>query len=293
MDIKVQIVADSLNAFNGKRLTTFYVEYERFFHQEVLTHRRPSRNSASSRAIPTNVLLGMVEGSPVLPTFIGVNCKGMAAQEDLQGAERVEFLTDVLTIRDAAVRVGKKWAGRVHKQNVNRYLEAFMPIGVVLTATEWGNFFWLRHSPAADPHFRRLADQMCEAYHASVPAPLMSPLDVHAPYIGADDWAEAAILGWVVDDLLFVSGARCGRASYFKAGDGSDRSLDDERQKGTELALRRHWSPLEHQAFAANVGADYQSGNFFGFEQFRKRFAGEDVSEVYPLAYYRDRERND
>jgi len=45
-----KIIQDSRSGSN--RITTFELEYPRFIHAELLTHRQFSRNSASSRAIP-------------------------------------------------------------------------------------------------------------------------------------------------------------------------------------------------------------------------------------------------
>jgi hypothetical protein len=283
---KVEVVLDSRNAYNDKRLTTLYVEYERFFHQEVLTHRVFSRNSASSRAIPTRRLIELVDDEPVLPSFIGVNCPGMAAAEELSGSEREEFLSDVLKIKEVAVWVADKWGGRVHKQNVNRYLEPFMPIGVVLSGTEWGNFLWLRDDPAAEPHFRRLAHAICEALAGSSPQLLTPGWEWHLPYITRADWNNPLCKLWEPRDFAFVSAARCARASFFRAGDGSDKTITAECDKGVELAQRRHWSPLEHQAVACCEAADYQSGNFFGWGQFRKTFALENYSPVHSPEFY-------
>ena len=285
----VQIVADSVNAFNGKRLTTFYVEYERFFHQEVLTHGALCRNSASSRAIPTATLAARIADDPVLPTFVGVNCKGMAAAEQLAGDELQEFYDDVTSLAGSALWFANKWGGRVHKQNVNRYLEPFMPIGVVVSGTEWGNFFHLRYCPDAEPHFARLAGMMHDALWNNTPALLMGENDVHAPYLTADDWEYFGRCGWTMKECLFVSATRCARASFFRAGDGSDKTLEEERDRGQELCARGHWSPLEHQARAADVPCDYVSGRLRGFEQFRSMFTGENVEEVFAPSHYKER----
>ncbi len=45
----------------GKRVLTVEVEYPRIVHAENLTHRSLSKNSGSSRAIPTPKMLEKVE----------------------------------------------------------------------------------------------------------------------------------------------------------------------------------------------------------------------------------------
>ena len=64
--INAKIVADSINA-EGKRITSFILTYPRFIHSELMTHRVFSRNSASSRAIPFNKMVEMVETDPFIP----------------------------------------------------------------------------------------------------------------------------------------------------------------------------------------------------------------------------------
>ena len=49
--IEAKIIADSLSEA-GKRIVTFELQYQRFIHGEVMTHRLFSRNAMSSRAIP-------------------------------------------------------------------------------------------------------------------------------------------------------------------------------------------------------------------------------------------------
>lgn len=67
----------------GKRLTTWELTYPRFVHAELMTHRLFSRNSASSRAIPTEKLIERVEKDPAMPIFWGKNQKGMQAEVEM------------------------------------------------------------------------------------------------------------------------------------------------------------------------------------------------------------------
>ena len=63
--IEAKIVADSTN-LQGHRITTFLLTYPRFIHSELMTHRMFSRNSASSRAIPFEKMLKIVEEDPFI-----------------------------------------------------------------------------------------------------------------------------------------------------------------------------------------------------------------------------------
>lgn len=65
--INVKIIADT--TFGKKRVTTFELEYPRYIHAEVMTHRVFSRNAASSRAIPIAKMIEQVRENTVLPTW--------------------------------------------------------------------------------------------------------------------------------------------------------------------------------------------------------------------------------
>jgi hypothetical protein len=77
---EAKIILDSVGP-NAARLTTFELQYPRIVHAELMTHRVFSRNSASSRAIPTERLLERIERDPVLPVWWGKNQSGMQARE--------------------------------------------------------------------------------------------------------------------------------------------------------------------------------------------------------------------
>lgn len=79
--ITSRIVADSI-APNGKRITTFELEYPRLIHSELLTHRALSRNAASSRAIPAIAMIKSVWSNPAEPVHWGMNQSGMQAETD-------------------------------------------------------------------------------------------------------------------------------------------------------------------------------------------------------------------
>ena len=150
--INTQIVADSMSP-QGYRITTFLLTYPRFIHAELMTHRVFSRNSASSRAIPFEKIVKMVEEDPFIP---------IAWQKDHKGMQGTEYIIDVtdlklningwLKARDNAVSNAKYLnhgvkEGRdngVTKQLCNRLLEPFMWHTVLVTATEWDDFFELR-----------------------------------------------------------------------------------------------------------------------------------------------------
>ena len=156
--ISAKIIADSINP-QGQRITSFILTYPRMIHGELMTHRMFSRNSASSRAIPFKKMMEMVEKDPFIPIAWQKDHRGMQGTEyftksDLAAAEFkeeipdtvIEHLTQVwLAARDNAVR-DAKYANEIGltKQICNRLLEPFMWHTVLLTGTEFKNFFELR-----------------------------------------------------------------------------------------------------------------------------------------------------
>lgn len=141
--ISAKVIADSKNEL-GNRITTMEVIFPRFILAELNTHRMMSRNSASSRAIPFEKMLKMVKETPFIP---------IAWQKDHKGIQGTEYRSDEtgvhthnwLAARDNAVASAEFMAANeVTKQLCNRLLEPFMFHKVLITATEWENFFALR-----------------------------------------------------------------------------------------------------------------------------------------------------
>lgn len=150
--ISASIVADSLNNF-GNRITTFKIIYPRIIHSEIMTHRMFSRNSASSRAIPFEKMVKMVQEDPFIPIAWQKNHKGMQGNEYITDPTDLELnINGWLRAKDNAISMAKYLnhgvkEGRnngVTKQICNRLLEPFMWHTALITATEWENFFELR-----------------------------------------------------------------------------------------------------------------------------------------------------
>lgn len=147
--ISAKVIADSKNEF-GNRITTMVVTMPRIILAEFNTHRMFSRNSASSRAIPFEKMVKSVEENPFIPIAWQKDHKGM------QGAEylgRLEGYGDWIVARDCAIRSARHLSEKgITKQLCNRLLEPFMYHTVIVTATEWENFFALRCPQYAVPY---------------------------------------------------------------------------------------------------------------------------------------------
>lgn len=142
--ISAKVIADSKNEF-GNRITTMIVTFPRFILAELNTHRMMSRNSASSRAIPFEKMIASVENDPFVPIAFQKDHKGMQGTEYLEGAQLELALQAYGRSVDSAIQKAKEFAATdATKQLVNRQLEPYMWHTVIVTATEWENFFALR-----------------------------------------------------------------------------------------------------------------------------------------------------
>ena len=149
--INAEIVADSISP-QGHRITSFILTYPRFIHSELMTHRLFSRNSASSRAIPLEKMVKMVEEDPFIPIAWQKDHKGMQGTEYLNEEEveraELQWIQASKNAINSARMLNSNYFGvtknLVTKQLCNRLLEPFMWHTVLVTATEWENFFELR-----------------------------------------------------------------------------------------------------------------------------------------------------
>ena len=283
MAYEAKIVADSISSA-GNRLTTMEVTYPRFVHAELMTHRMFSRNSASSRAIPVQKMIDAVLNDPVLPVWWGKNQSGMQAKEELSHIEANEARETWLSARWKAVESVRRLTEiGLHKQIVNRILEPWLWHTVIVTATEWSNFFALRCHPDAQPEIRVIAEMMRDLYYSDTPRTRGVGFGGwHLPYV---DWDEEITAD--VETLKKISVARCARVSYLRHNNVGDIEKDIELHD--RLAVSGHWSPFEHVAkpihiddwesgkfnFMQDEKYNIWSGNFNGWLQYRKTFANE------------------
>ena len=259
MAYAARVLRDSLSPA-GVRLTTMEVTFPRFVLSEFNTHRVMSRNSASSRAIPSGKLIERALNDPVVPVEWGRNQRGMQAGDVLSEEDAAKALRVWLGARDAAVaRARELLELSVHKQVLNRVLEPFLWHTVIVTSTEWRNFFELRCAPAAQPEIRAAATAMREALDASVPIPVAMGA-WHLPLVLDDERATLPL-----EIQKKISAARAGRVSYLTHGGVRDVEKDVELHD--RLMRERHLSPFEHVATPAADTSFH--ANFRGWVQMR------------------------
>jgi thymidylate synthase ThyX len=295
---QAKVICDSISE-TGKRLTTFEITFPRIVLAEFNTHRMFSRNSASSRAIPFDKQVRRVMENPFIPEQFPINISGMQPKQVIAKDDKEyngmkerwleicrKSLLNAHALHEGLSLDGLDGKQRIHKQLVNRLLEPFMWHTVIVTATEFDNFFKLRTNEQAQWEIRRIADLMYNLYHGTrdnpinikgenfVPTYETRELKVgewHLPFISEEDnelveeyLQERSILETRIelaknkdgyeyehdaayDEILKrISVARCARVSYL-THDGK-RDIEKDLELFERLRTSGHWSPFEHVA---------------------------------------------
>jgi thymidylate synthase ThyX len=256
--IKVDLICDSVSALSGDRLSTFVLTYPRSIHAQTMAHRVLSRNAQSSRAIPVARRVEAVRNNPVLPIAWLKNQAGMVAKDETIDNVAAAELIWREAAGHAASAAEQLAALGLHKQWVNRLLEPFDTITVVLSGTTFDNFFTLRTAADAQPEIRAVALRMRELYWQSEPV-TRELGEWHLPFVPQDHTMS-------LEDAKITSAAACARVSYLNH-DGSGSSIEKDRALVNRLIASGHWTPLEHQA----VPCRGRNANFVGWSSLRNR----------------------
>jgi thymidylate synthase ThyX len=146
-----------------------------------------------------------------------------------------------------------------------------MFITVIVSATEYSNWFHLRDHKDAQPEIAWVAAEMHRIYNMHRPTELAAGM-WHLPLVGNREIESVDI-----ETAKKISVGRCARVSYL-THDGvrdiaEDVKLHDKLCAGPATGEPGHWSPFEHVAQAQAEATP--SGNFTGWTQYRKAFAAE------------------
>ena len=316
--IKAKVITDSISIHTGQRINTFELEYPRFIHAELMSHRVYSRNSSSSRAIPIQSMINHVKDNTAIPIHWGKNQSGMQAREEIVNKEYAKNYW--LGARDSAIEHAKLLSQLgLHKQIVNRILEPYQMIKVIVTATDYANWFNLRLHPDAQPEIHELAKVMYEALALSEPVEL-SHGEWHLPYIERERDEEGELKYFVyntdedptsetfghqytmslsLEQAQKISCSCCAQVSYRK----SDTSIEKAITIYDKLVNSKpvHASAFEHCATPAtepyfeygmtdftaldkgtthvNTNMETCSGNFTNWIQYRQLIPNHDCKE--------------
>lgn len=247
--LSATILADSVSPA-GVRITTFGLKFPRFLLAELNTHRVFSRNAGSSRAVPVATINKTIRKDRAIPVYWGSNQAGMTAAKELTGlrlaASKIVWSTAVWASTSLAMIAGKLG---LHKQLANRISESLSNINVIVTSTEWSNFFELRNHPDAQPEIQYLAQMMYTAMEKSSPLPLLAG-QWHIPFFDLLPDGDYVLSGTeevhTVQEALMISASLAAQYSYRK-GDASLAKANDVYNRLIK-SEPRHSSPFEHQA---------------------------------------------
>lgn len=225
-NITAKVVCDSISE-QGHRITTFELEYNRYIHGELLTNRMFSRNCSSSRAIPIKKMIEYTQNNMAMPLYYGSAKSGMQAGEELESTWLPKLLwKSGFFVSKNIVKAMDKL--KLHKQIPNRLLEPWQMIKVVVTATDFDNFFNLRIEGAAQPEIAMLAHKMYQAREDSKPK-LLKEGQYHLPYVDSidyvegdggygeyenDQWYHLNGNGISLEEAIRISAASCAAQSY-------------------------------------------------------------------------------
>lgn len=313
--ISAKLLAYSYNEKSGQELMTYECELPRIILAELSTHRgHIIFNSQSSRAVPVDKYLNNIKKRPFFPIFWGKKQKGMAAFEEQSNAvpwlaqegpveiDRDDFW-EATIYHNLSIAYAMDKAG-YHKQIVNRIIENYSYVRIVLSATNLDNFFHQRIHKMAEPHIRDLAIKMYEEKEKMSPRPLTQG-EWHLPYIrvrrGKDNKLEYYRVGdEKYEHPLTLSAAQqisvvcCAQVSYRNLNDSfesvnrvyANLISDDPNEPG-------HYSPFCHQGTPmdeyhlnqtnpkmkgishVSINGDFYSGQFKHWIQLRKTMANE------------------
>lgn len=286
MAIKAELLAKNRNTLTGDVIRTFRVVMPRFILSELNTHRMFSRNSSSSRAIPFNKMVEVIKEEPFVPIAVQLPHKGMQGSEYNNYTAQKQFNNDWENLaRDLAASVEKLNRDHsVSKQLLNRILEPFMWQSVIITGTNFNNFFDLRapnyqhpgHSGRRYLSFKELTAKFPEEYqkldglHEITHKCNTSPAEIHIQQVAAlmynaDEETKATDLdpgqlhlpfsppeGVEITQEQHIAHcvAQAARVSYTTIQTARAFDIDKDVNLYNRLIEDRHASPLEHVATA-------------------------------------------
>lgn len=229
-----KIIADSITQ-RGHRLTTLEVIIPNIVVPEMLKHRMFSISSMSMRAVPFEKMVKWVEENPFVPYAWQKKHKGMQGTEYFEDIYTMASIGAWIRARDLAIEQAKVLNNiGVSKQICNRLLFPFGYTKMIVTATEWENFFKQRLSDSAEIHMKAVAQDIWDTMQESEPT-MLKEGEWHIPYLEKIKHDEVGI----------ISIAKCARQSF-------DTEWSDDYSKDLELYERLkkegHWVPFEHVA---------------------------------------------
>lgn len=152
-NIKAEIIAHSKRAMTGDEIITYKLTFPRIILSEVNTYKMLEKNTSSSRAIPVEKMIKVIEEKPFIPLAFQRQHKSMQGTEYITDKKELKSCIDLwLDGRDSALSVVDDFIEKgVSKQVLNRLLEPWMWVTQLVTGS--------RES------FEHLFEQRCPIYN--------------------------------------------------------------------------------------------------------------------------------
>lgn len=216
-EYKEKFIKNALKYYNNFGLYSYYKAYSRVFitsvpkHGNMIsfigyvpkiilaqinTHRTLSKNAASSRAISKFKFIRNCLESPYLP-FFTLDKKGMIG-EPVKSDRIADFLEKHVDLMLVVIEKVLE-TSELHKQNINRYLEPFALVPVIISGTlgypysvhgGWSHFVRLRGADDAQPEIQAIAKIVNEAiellFSTYIPSP--SSYELGAAFYYSEDY---------------------------------------------------------------------------------------------------------
>lgn len=256
-----KVVQHTKHFLTNSSMITLELEMPRIVLAELNTHKILVRNCQSSRAVPIkSTVQQLLSGNNFVPSYWGRKQSGMSASEE---NNKLVIVDDVVNTREEtwlnAMREAIKYAeaydqAEYHKQIAGRLLEPFMMVRVLLSGTEWDNFYNLRTHPTAEPHFRDLAVKIYNAVRESKPFTLNAG-EWHLPYIEYDRNLSDNKIVYLsregkdlsLEEAINIS-LSCNAQTSYRKHDSSIEKANDIVDKLFGADSPVHASPAEHIA---------------------------------------------
>lgn len=295
-NITAEILLDSINS-KGVRLTTAIVQIPRIVLAEFNTHRKLSRNSASSRAIPFEKMVNNVIANPFIPMAVQKHHKGMQGTEYMEEEDYKQFKEIWMSNLDDAIAGAVTLnEGGVTKQITNRLLEPFLYHKILVTSTSFDNFTALRNHEAAEIHIAEAALKLTDALNNSTPI-YRNDWGMHLPfiidseiqdYLNSEHFQEVQTELEVlqvahnfhqlaISDLYLamISAGKCAKVSYNNFDGIADHKGD--YNLAIKLITSGHWSPMEHIGINTPTINNITSNFCAPWTQFRSLFKNQNL----------------
>lgn len=274
---KMSVVADSISPHTGIRITTITGRIQTSILAQLNTHAALSRNAESTRAIPLNVYRKKVLDDPAFPIEWTANGKGMHNDAELSDdaakhAQRIfhDALAQMCVAHAELAETGS------HKQHANRVLGFASWTHVVITATDWDNFFGLRCDPHAQPEFQAFAWAVFAAIAQSSPKITTK----HLPFLLPEEFDDESDDETITEKCMHICAARVARVSYAKHGTDGKIDVDNDLALANQLAKNKHASAFEHAAEALQTNA--RCGKFRGWKSTR-HMSSDGMMQTFPI----------